>query len=219
MRYKKPDVGKIFPISTPEESDEFNGTSLGFQWQWMANPKPTWYFMNPSKGVLRLYAQVIPDSAKNLWQTPNVLLQKFPAEEFRATAKMDFKPNMKSENEKAGLAVMGFDYANIGLKKIKESLWLVYTVCKDAEAGSKETEKLITKVNDGKIYLRVAISKGGVCQFSYSFDNKSFTNVDEKFVAKEGKWIGAKTGIFCSANMWINDAGYSDFDWFRIDPL
>src|SRR6201996_3991781 len=35
--YRKPDVGKSYPISTPAESDEFNGSELGLQWQWQAN--------------------------------------------------------------------------------------------------------------------------------------------------------------------------------------
>ena len=46
--YKKPNVGKTYPIATPPESDEFNTRHLGLQWQWHANKKtltgsrPTW---------------------------------------------------------------------------------------------------------------------------------------------------------------------------------
>lgn len=217
MRYKKPNVGKIFPIQTPVESDEFNGTSLGLQWQWMANLKPTWYFLNPAKGVLRLYSDKIPDDTKNLWNVPNVLLQKFPAEEFRATAKMNF--NSKLENEKAGLAVMGLSYASLSLKNSKGSLWLVYSVCKNAENGAKEIEQQITKVNDGNIYLRVKVSAAGKSQFSYSFDEKSFVNIGEVFSAEKGKWIGAKMGIFCTRENQTNDSGYADFDWFRVESF
>ena len=42
--YKKPDVGGIYPIATPVESDEFDRCSLGLQWQWQANSNPLWYF-------------------------------------------------------------------------------------------------------------------------------------------------------------------------------
>src|SRR5215203_6122547 len=101
LRYKKPNVGKTYPRQTPAESDEFNGNALGLQWQWMANPKPTWAFVY--SGHLRLYSDKLPDGAKNLWDGPNVLLQKFPAEEFTVTTKVSFKPNTKLENEKAGL--------------------------------------------------------------------------------------------------------------------
>jgi beta-xylosidase len=219
MRYKKPNVGKIFPIQTPMESDEFNGTALGLQWQWMANSKATWYFMNPANGTLRLFSAKLPDSAKNLWKVPNVLLQKFSAEEFMITTKMDFKSNPKLENEKAGLAVMGLSYANLVLKNIKGNLWLVYSVCKNAENGAKEKEQSILQVKNGKIYLRVKVANGGKCQFSYSLDGNSFTNAGEEFAAEKGKWIGAKAGLFCTRENQTNDSGYADFDWFRVEPL
>ena len=52
LTYKKPNVGKMYPITTPVESDEFNSNNLGLQWQWMANPQPYWYFTDPAKGVV-----------------------------------------------------------------------------------------------------------------------------------------------------------------------
>ena len=217
MLYKKPNVGKIFPIQTPVESDEFNGAALGLQWQWMANPKPTWYFRNPANGILRLYSDKISDSSKNLWNVPNVLLQKFPANEFMVATKMNF--NSKLENEKAGLAVMGLNYASLSLKNSKGSLWLVYSVCINAENGAKEAEQQLIKVNDGEIYLRVKVADGGKCQFSYSFDNNVFVNIDEVFAGEKGKWIGAKMGLFCTRENQTNNSGYADFDWFRVDTV
>ena len=219
MQYKKPNVGKVFPIETPEESDEFNGASLGMQWQWMANPKPTWYFINPAKGTLRLYADIIPDSEKNLWETPNVLLQKFPAEEFMATVKMTFNPNKNLEDEKAGLTIMGMSYANIALESKSDGNYLVYTDCKDADKGNTETERIISNVINDQIYLRVSVESGGKCHFSYSLDGSSYINIIREFNAVPGKWIGAKVGIFCTRKSQTNDSGYADFDWFRVEPL
>ncbi|HNA18230.1 MAG TPA: family 43 glycosylhydrolase, partial [Ferruginibacter sp.] len=80
LRYKKPTVGKTYPMATPAGSDEFNDPRIGLPWQWMANPKATWAFSDAANGVLRLFSDKLPDSAKNLWFAPNVLLQKFPAE-------------------------------------------------------------------------------------------------------------------------------------------
>jgi beta-xylosidase len=228
MVYKKPDVArpngssgrsKTFPIQTPQESDEFNENRLGLQWQWMANPEATWYYMNATNGSLRLYSQQIPDSASNLWEVPNVLLQKFPSEEFMVTTKMSFHPNEKLENEKAGLTIMGMSYADLALKKMKGKLYLVYGVCANAEKGSKEIEKVITEVKEGNIYLRVKVMKGAKCQFSYSFDGTEFKNIDETFMAREGRWIGAKVGLFCTRESQTNDSGYGDFDWFRVTAL
>lgn len=215
--YKKPNVGKTHPVATPVESDEFNDNKIGLQWQWMANPKPTWAFASSSNKVLRLFSDKLPDSAKNLWYAPNVLLQKFPAEEFMVTTKMTFKPNAKLENEKAGLTIIGLSYANLGLKNKKDGICLVFTICKDADKGKAETETVIAKADDGTVYLRVKISKGAACIFSYSFNGKDFTEVAGEFKAEVGKWIGAKVGIFCTRETQINDSGYSDFDWFRVE--
>src|SRR5258706_188179 len=116
----------------------FNGMAIG-----VALEKYLWAFMNPSKGTLRLFSDKIPDSAKNLWQSPNILLQKFPAEEFRVTTKLIFNPNSKLENEETGLTVMGFSYATIGLKSRKDGIYLKYGLCKDAEHGKAENEIMI----------------------------------------------------------------------------
>jgi beta-xylosidase len=219
MTYKKPNVGKTYPIETPAESDEFNGSSLGLQWQWMANPKPNWYYLNAANNSLRLYAQQIPDSAQNLWQVPNVLLQKFPAEKFMITTKMNFYPNEKVENERAGLTIMGLSYSSLFLKNMKGKIFLVYGVCKNADKGNKETEKVISEVKDGLFFLRVKVNDGAECRYSYSFDGNSYTDIDEKFTVEKGRWIGAKAGIFCVGESHTNDAGFADFDWFRVEPL
>ncbi len=219
LNYKKPNVGKRYPVTTPQESDEFNGNFLGLQWQWMANSKSTWAFMNPSKGVLRMYSDKIPDSAKNLWDVPSILLQKFPADEFMATTKFTFSPNPKLENEKAGLVVMGFSYAYLALDRMQDGIYLLHVVCKDADRAQKENKKLTRKVSDSTIYLRVKITKGAKCKFSYSIDGKEFIDADDEFQAEPGRWIGAKIGIFCTRETQTNDSGYADFDWFRIESI
>lgn len=218
MSYKKPNVGKVYPIETPVESDEFNTLTMGLQWQWQANPKATWAFMNVEKGALRLYSDQVPDSAKNYWDVPNILLQKFPTEEFKATAKLTFLPNTKIENEKAGLIIMGQSYANLSIKSKKDGNYLVYAVCKNAHKGSKEVETTVTKINAATLYLRVNVNKGAKCKFSYSIDGQKFEDAGIEFVATPGQWIGAKVGLFCTRDVKINDSGYADIDWFRIEP-
>jgi len=217
LTYKKPNVGKMYSIVTPVESDEFNSNNLGLQWQWMANPQPTWYFTDPAKGVLRLFSSKEPGSARNLWDVPNVLLQKFPAEEFMVTTKLSFYPNSKLENEETGLTIMGLSYACIKLVKKHDGTYLVYAVCDNAEKGETEKENEIKKIDDNTIYLRVTINKGGISNFSYSTDGSNFVNAGDTFRAKEGKWIGAKVGIFCTRKDQTNDSGYTDFDWFRVE--
>ena len=219
LTYKKPNVGKTWPIETPPDSDEFNTILLGQQWQWQANAKGTWAFMNAANGTLRLFSDKIPDSAKNLWDVPNVLLQKFPAENFMVTTKLIFKPNTKLENEKAGLTVMGYSYANLSLKSTSDGINLVYGICKDASKGNTEKETIVQKFNSTEIYLRVKVSSGAKCNFSYSTDGKNFTDIKDIFQAEVSRWIGAKVGLFCTRTSQINDSGYADVDWFRVESL
>ncbi|MEJ6980941.1 glycoside hydrolase 43 family protein [Pedobacter sp. P351] len=220
LTYKKPNVGKKqFPIATPPESDEFNGNKLGLQWQWMANPKPTWAFAHAANGSLRLFTDKLPDSLKNLWQAPNVLLQKFPADEFMVTTKLKFTPNTKLENEKVGLTIMGFSYAGLALKSKKDGNYLVYTLCKNAEGGKAEEEKIISKVSNQPVYFRVKVTQGAKCKFSYSLDGQVFTDAGAEFQAEVGRWKGAKVGLFATRETQINDSGFADFDWFRVEPV
>lgn len=217
--YKKPAVGKTYPVATPAESDEFNTRTLGLQWQWQANPKATWSFLNPGKGTLRLFSDKLPDSAKNLWEAPNLLLQKWPADEFTITTKLSFTPNPKLENEKAGLLIMGLSYAHLALQRKKDGIWLTYATCKDAARGTPESEKTLTKLGDStaSIILRVRVQPGAKCRFGYSLDGKAFTEMETDFQAEPGRWIGAKAGLFCIRQTQINDSGFADFDWFRVD--
>lgn len=214
--YKKPNVGKTYAVHTPAESDEFNENTLGLQWQWQANAKATWHFMQPAAGMLRLFSDKQPDAAKNLWDVPNLLLQKFPAESFTATAKLKFSPNTKMENEKAGLVVKGLSYAGLVIKQNKENLILSYVETKAADKGAVETEKPIAAISKNWLYLRVKVEKGAVCSFSYSIDNINFTDAGISFTAMPGKWVGAKLGLFCTRTTSTNDAGFLDVDWWRI---
>jgi beta-xylosidase len=227
LTYKKPNVGKTYPITTPVESDEFDGTTLGLQWQWQANPNPLWYFPKSDEGILRLFAWEIFPEYKNLWGAPHLLLQKFPALDFKATTKFTFSPYR--DGERAGLAVMGMDYATLSLVKTEKGFSINQTICKDADKAKEETvlENVNTSVTT--LYFRVEVKSKKIknrdnilqphayCTFSYSEDGKKFTAIGKEFEAREGKWIGAKVGVFCERPRHLNDSGYMDVDWFRVE--
>jgi len=214
LKHKKPDVGKTYPNATPQTSDEFNSDKLGPQWQWPANPEPSWSFSSARKGYLRLYAAPVPDSLKNYWNVPHLLLQKFPAPSFTATTKFSFAP--KKIGTKTGLIIMGQDYSYISVTKKQKGLQVSQTICKDAPQGKPDKELDKRSVDTNKLWFRVRVDKGGICHFSYSTDGKNFTSIGKPFQAKAGKWIGSKMGIFCSRAKHEKDAGYADFDWFRV---
>ncbi|MFN8243037.1 MAG: glycoside hydrolase 43 family protein [Ferruginibacter sp.] len=212
LRYKKPATGKIDPATAPAASDEFNSTRMGLQWQWPANKKAGWYFLTGS--ALRLNAVTRTDSSANLWTTPNLLLQKFPADSFTATVKCSFKP--RATGEQTGLLLTGMDYAGISLIHKADGIYLQYIHCSGADKGTPEQNEEIVKLNGGNCYLRVQVSKTARCRFSYSLDGNRFENLPGDFTAKPGKWMGAKLGLYCMGTIKTNDNGWSEFDWFRF---
>jgi beta-xylosidase len=214
LSHKKPNVGKNYPVANPAETDEFNGPKPGLQWQWQANPQLGWAYPFPSIGSLRLNAQMLPDSAKNLWGAAAILTQKFPAETFIATVKVTFKARLKGD--KFGLIVLGSDYAYASIRK-DEAQCLSFVKCLNAERGAGEKETKYETLADSTIYLRVTVDIGGVCRFSYSRDGQNYTNMGEEFNARPGRWTGAKIGVFCTRESITNDAGYADIDWFRVE--
>jgi len=216
LQYKKPAGKSPYGIITPPDSDEFNDAALGLQWQWQANPVASWSFTDALKGGLRLYSVQQPADAKNLWDLPNLLLQKFPAEEFTATTKLSFHPSPKLLQEKTGLVVLGLDYAALELQAREDGQYLVYSVCENADKKSTPQFRELAKLNGKEAYFRVMVSKGGICQFSYSTDGNQFTTIASTFTARPGKWVGAKLGLFCSRAVTTNDAGYALIDWLRI---
>ncbi|HNX66062.1 MAG TPA: glycoside hydrolase 43 family protein [Bacteroidales bacterium] len=213
--YKKPDVGKNYPVMTPPESDDFNTSATGLQWQWLANKHLTWGYPSGNLGYYRLNCIAKPGGYKNMWDAPNLLLQKFPAEEFTATCKLSFTPNF--DLEETGMVIMGMDYAGISVRQEEGQLYLSYIECKAADKGGEElrSDKIPLKTNT--IYLRFKVKKGALCTFTWSTDGKSFRQTGNEFAAKPGRWIGAKIGFFALREGFINDAGFVNIDWFRVE--
>jgi beta-xylosidase len=215
LRFKKPNVGKTWPIETPADSDEFESHTLGRQWQWHANPQAAWGFPYPPKGMLRMFSVQNPEGYKNLWDLPNLLLQKFPAEEFTATAKVTLAPRF--EGEKFGLVVMGLDYSYIGVTGKDGKLYVAQAGARDADKGTAENENVPFLLGEKTFYLRVKVAKDAVCTFSFGTDGQKFTPLGVPFKAREGRWIGAKIGFFFTRPGKFNDAGSADIDWIRFE--
>lgn len=215
LRFKKPNVGKTYPIETPADSDDFEGNTLGRQWQWHANPLAAWAFPYAPRGSLRMFSVEQPAGFQSFWDLPNLLLQKFPAEEFTATAKVTLAPRF--EGEKFGLVVMGLDYSYIGVTSKDGKLYVAQAGAREADKGTAESENVPFVLSDKTFYLRVKVVKDAVCTFSFSTDGQKFTPLGVPFKAREGKWIGAKIGFFFTRPGKFNDAGSADIDWIRFE--
>lgn len=225
-RYRKPRTDKTYPIETPVESDEFDTRKLGLQWEWHANYQDVFGFTT-NMGYARIYGHELSSHFKNFWEVPNLLMQKFPAEEFTATAKL--KVSAKDDGQLSGLIVMGWDYSWIGVEKQGEKFLLKQAICKDAEQGNLEQVSTLAVLEPSKkfeaglfpnfereIYIRVRVGKEAYCRFSYSLDGKKFTEAGTLFKARQGKWIGAKVGMF-SVTPHGKERGWVDVDWFHVE--
>jgi beta-xylosidase len=214
LTYKKPNIGATYPIITPAESDEFNGHILNIQWQWHGNPKSTWGFPSGNFGYYRLYCQPKAEITDNLSKYSNLLLQKFPSEEFTTTTKFDF--HSRNNGDEVGLLIMGIDYQYISAKQEDGELYVKVVQCIDAINGCEEKIVFSEKASNKSFWFRVYVDKGAHCTFSYSLDGKIFKSAGQSFQAKEGKWIGTKVGLFAMGDNNNKLLGNVDVDWFRI---
>lgn len=215
--HRKPRVNGNYPIVTPAESDRYDSGTLGLQWQWHANPMDWWYFADAGTGTLHLYSVPVPDDHVNLWNIPNLLLQKFPSNRFTATAKITFRPSAAITGERFGFVVMGMDYGLLSLEKTEQGFVLSQNECLKADRGGKEKVNEQLLLNDSTLFFRVSVTPDAQCVFGYSTNGTSFHTFGKPFTAKEGKWIGVKMGFVCSRPVKNNDGGSAIIDWFEVE--
>jgi beta-xylosidase/pectin methylesterase-like acyl-CoA thioesterase len=195
-------------------SDAFDVPRLALQWQWQANDQPGWFSLTANPGTLRLYAQPAPGGSTNLWPIPNLLLQKLSAPSFTATATLSAHAAVPGET--FGLVLMGLDYAYIAVRRTATGYEIVRAGAKDADKLTAERVDARVPLPSGVVQLRVTMADGGASRFSYSVDGRRFTPIGDAFIAREGKWIGAKVGLFAVSTSSQEQRGYADVDSFRI---
>ena len=218
--WKKPNVGKTYPIANPQTIDEFNADRLGLQWQWQGNPKKEWYSLAANPGHLRLYAAQSLTQAGNLNFAQSPLLQKFPAPEFTSTAKISFHPG--GARDKAGLVVMGREWAYLAFFKAESGVRLglffgAYKMEGDLTREATSISWPADPSGDYSAFLRVKLDGEGIAHFSYSKDGTTFVSLPDAFKAVQGVWIGAKVGLFNVNPSIVKSTGYMDVDWFRVE--
>lgn len=209
ITYKKPNVGKIYPIKTLPTSAEFNSKTLGMQWGWNHNPDPAKWSLTQRPGYLRLTTgKVVTD----LKEARNTLTQRtftYYNDSLPATGITKLELGHMKAGDIAGLAVFQDPYAYIGVKQTNG-------------------KKYVMMVNDGKtidsavidqstIYLKtIASNSSKKATFSYSTDNKNFTPIGNELWMKFSltMFVGNKFCLFNYATQ--TTGGYVDFDWFRM---
>jgi beta-xylosidase len=214
--HTKPNVGKSYPATGPQTSDEFTQPTLGLQWQWQAAPVSHWYSLTQRKGYMRLKAVANPTDSGSLFYAPNQLLQKFAAPEFSAITKMHL--NAVQNGVRAGLAVVGNYYTTLCLQhKGNRNTLAIYEGKRENRKYLMPVQVLEVPVSTSTIWLKVNVSDAALYQYSYSLNGKDFVSLSHAYSAEKGTWIGAKVGIYCQNTGLLPSQGYADFDWFRVE--
>lgn len=215
LRYPKPNVGREYPTVVPGTSDYFQGNVLGLQWQWQANPQPGWHDLSVNPGHLRLHAKPIPENATNLYGAPQLLLQKFPAPSFTAEVPVRLQP--EDPSDLAGLLIFGQRYAYLGLRLHPSGDTGFQLVQREGDVSGEETVWSLDLPEAGRLlHLKVAINEEAMCQFSYSTNGTDYKTAGKPFTAQEGRWVGAKVGIFALRTDAAAEGGYADFGSFVV---
>ena len=209
ITYKKPDVGKVYPVKQLPKSDDFDGTNLGMQWGWNHNPDPEKWSLTQRSGYLRLITGKV---VKTLTEAPNMLTQR-PFAHYDhdiptiGTTKVEVV-SMK-DGDVGGLAVFQDPYAYIAIKQEKGSRNIIMV----------NNGELIASVpsESDTVYLRAILSnRTEEAIFEYSYDNKVFYRIGNELQMRFNLTVftGNKFGLFNYATG--KPGGYVDFDWFTM---
>ncbi len=203
-----------------QASDDFSGRELALQWQWLGNHSKSFYSLTAKEGYLRLYSlnpsQGIPTS---LWNSSNVLTQKFICPSFEAETKMNIE-GLK-EGEQAGFVIMGGQYAFLAVRKEKDSLSLVCVESLGSDAVREENTVMKVDLSSdiSNVIFRMVLCKEDkqtVAHLSYCLEGSTFTDTGYTFTPSDHTWVGAKLGIFATALDNLQDHGHADFEYIKV---
>ena len=218
--YNKPNTGICENPCYLEASDEFEGTKLGLQWQWLGNEQKGFYEL---KEGLRLFC--LNPSGKSepiLWENANVLTQKLVCPYFKAISCCDV--DGLREKEQAGMVMMGGFYGYLSVRITEGKKCLVYGESMEREGKMCEDFKVLEELPDSQkcVYFQFRMEEGeGGPKFfmDYSIDGEEFKNVATDFMPSDHTWVGAKIGLFASVLEEKAKGGYADFKYIKVTAL
>jgi beta-xylosidase len=208
VTYKKPNVGKEYPIKILPTSDEFDGTMLGMQWGWNHNPDSTKWSLAQNPGYLRLSTVKVVSNLRNARNTLTQRIFAYYSRTIATTATVRMNVDNMLDGDVAGLAVFQDPYAFIGIKRTNGQKYVIMV------NNGKSIDS--AAVNSSTVYLRAYAHYGtSRASFAYSLDNQSFTKLGNELSMRFNLSIftGNKFCLFNYAT--ISTGGFVDFDWFR----
>ncbi|MCW1924968.1 glycoside hydrolase 43 family protein [Luteolibacter arcticus] len=198
LHHRKLLPGGDFP-AVPQDSDEFESETLGFQWQWHGNHEADWHSFSERGGHLRLRPHFALNG--NIAKAPNLLLQKFPASEFEVETRIEIPHDHASLH--SGLVVAGENMAALDAQHIDGKYRLSLMISGES-LGALELAA-------PSLILKLKVGGGGVCRLGLAMSETPFYQIGPSFPATPGRWIGAKVGIYCVTTDVLDPSGYADF--------
>ncbi len=169
--------------------DDFNGNSLGLQWQWNHNPDNAHWNLSERKDWLTMKAM----PADSLKTARNMLTQKVIGYQSESTTLVETTGACY-----AGIFCSGKLFKGLGL--CKNGVFI-------ENSGKRE---IVCEGKFNRLWLRVRNdSQRNSHQFYYSIDGKKFTPAGEAFPMRSGYWKGIRVGLFC-----YGPSGQAQFDSF-----
>lgn len=211
ITYRKPNVGKTYPVKTLPTSDEFNSKTPGMQWGWNHNPDPAKWSLTQRPGHLRLTTGRIVSGFREARNTLTQRIFTYYSDSIPAIGATKMDIGKMKDGDIAGLAVFQDPYAFIAVRQMNGIKHIVMV------NNGRMIDSAV--VNKSTIYLRtIASNSTGKASFEYSFDNKKFTRIGNELSMRFS--LSVFTGNkFCLFNYATKETGgYVDFDWFRMRP-
>jgi xylan 1,4-beta-xylosidase len=187
-------------------SDDFDSTKLNPVWQWNHVPDDSKWSLTEKRGVLRLHG--LP--ADDFWMARNSLTQRPMGPESITTVELN--ASGLEPGDTAGLALLNFPYAWIGLVKSANDV----TVQTYDQTDGKTWSSFTTATH---LWLRVACNfDTEESVFSWSMDGKNFSPLGNPFVMafQLTTFQGVRLALF-NYNTAGKPGGYADFDNFQVD--
>jgi len=191
----------------PQTTDLFETATLGLQWQWQANPGSGWFSLSERAGWLRLFPVCVPRG--DFLKAPNLLLQKFPARSFSVETRLEIPAGQPQVC--AGLIVSGEAFSALEVRRTAEG-YVVTRRAVDLPMGT-------LAVAADSVTLCAEVENGGFVQMGVVMPDGRRHFIGPTFQAREGRWIGAKIGLFCLRTDALQpETGHADFSDFRFLP-
>lgn len=221
-----------------EASDDFTRAGrLSLQWQWSGNPHASWFSLEENPGSLRLFPAPALPIMQRLGDRNNLLMQKFIAPRFHATAKFeisDLKPGVQF-----GLVLMAQTYRALAVEipsygASQPALVLLTGDIAVETADSSELVHLLQE-EDGVIslYLQAEVREVAVneclTRLRYSLDGETWIAASNWMVTHNSLFTGCKVGVFgngprleigssaAPSMLKASKDSHADIDWFVVE--